>query len=439
MTGDRTVGRVDRGEWAVAAALLVAGAGLAVGSQVLVVAATLPLWYVAAAVFGTRRSAVVRVSREINVDGEQRSDKQESVVSVDPGETATVRTTVQNADSEPIVDLRIVDGVPASLSVVSGTPRACVSLEPLETTTVEYEMQLERGEYTFDDATVRTRGPSGSVTETWTPDVDGQDTVRCTPTVETVPLGDATNDYAGDVPTDEGGSGVEFYSVRDYEPSDPVNSIDWRRYAASRELATVEYRAERSTRVVCIVDARPSQFRAATVEAVPAVDHSADAAERTLETLIDAGHPTGVIGISERWTETVEPGTGAVTRERATRLLETARKQNYDSWFYTLSSGGLGERVATELPGEAQVYLFSSFVDDAPLELVEQLRTRGFAVRIVSPDVTGGDDLATRLEALDRENRLAHARATGARVVDWEPERSLGLVLHEAIGEVSRR
>ncbi len=93
-----------------------------------------------------------------------------------------------------------------------------------------------------------------------------------------------------------------------------------------------------------------------------------------------------------------------------------------------------------DAPGEAQVYLFSSFVDDEPVELLERLRTHGYAVRVVSPDVTAGPDaLETRLEALDRRTRLARARATGARVVDWDLERSFGLVLSDAVGEVGVR
>ncbi|WP_265110094.1 DUF58 domain-containing protein [Halosolutus halophilus] len=436
---DRAVDRLDRGEWAVATALALAGVGIAVGSQLLVVAATLPLWYVAATVLGSRQRAMVRVRRRL-VDGDEAVGSESALVG-DPGDTVTVRTTVQNAGSDPIVDLRVVDGVPETLPVVSGTPRACVTLDPLETATLEYEVELRRGEHRFDDATIRTRDLTGTVAETWTASVMGDEAVRCSPVVESVPLGGGTNDYAGEVPTDEGGSGVEFYSVREYEPGDPVGAIDWRRYAGTRDLATVEYRAERATRIVCVVDARPSQFRAATTAHLPAVDLSADAAERTVETLVDAGHPTGVVGIGDRRLATVPPGTDPATRRRATDLLAATRR-----------SGGIrGESVRKRvcdpveelprtLPGEAQVYLFSSFVDDAPIDLVERLRTHGYAVRVVAPDVTDdADDVATRLQALDRGTRLARARATGARVVDWDLDRPLGLVLGDAIGEVGDR
>ncbi|WP_049926769.1 DUF58 domain-containing protein [Halopiger goleimassiliensis] len=440
MTG-RDVHRVDDGSWALVAAVTLAGLGIGLGNQVLVVAATLPLWYVAAAVFGTARSATVRLERALELDRPARSDDEDRL-SGNPGDTVTVRTTVQNAGSEAITDLRVVDGVPEKLRVVSGTPRTCVSLEPLETATMEYEVRLQRGEYVFDDARVRTWDLTGTVTETWTAEVVGMDGIQCSPPVEEVPLGEATNDYAGEVPTDEGGSGVEFYSVRDYEPGDPVGAIDWRRYANTRDLATVEYRAERATRVVCLVDARSSQFRAATTESLPAAERSADAAERTVDALLEAGHPTGVVALQRNRIDSVPPGTDPTTRVRIEELLRTARGSNRTakSWVRSRSSGtDLAAEVAATLPGEAQVYLFSSFVDETPVDLVEGLSTRGYEVRVVSPDVTDAEDLATRLEALDRQTRLANTRATGARVVDWDLDRPLGLVLHEAIEEVSHR
>ena len=439
---DREVERIDGGEWAVVATLALVGVGIIVGSQVLVVAATLPLWYVAAVVFAGQRSPRIHVERRLEIGYEVGGDgsADDASVSGDPGDAVTVRTTVENVGPDPILDLRIVDGVPDALPVVSGTPRRCVTLDPGETAVVEYELRLQRGKHRFGDATIRARGLSGAVAETWTAEIDGTETINCLPAVDSVPLEGGANDYAGEVPTDEGGSGVEFYSVRDYEPGDPASSIDWRRYANTRELATVEYRAERATRIVCVVDVRSSQFEAATRTHLPAAELSTDAAERTFETLVDAGHPTGVVRIQNRSVDAIPPGTDPATRKQVTDLLEITSASDWGTRFLTRRLyADLSMEVPKTLPGEAQVYLFSSFVDDEPVDLVEVLRTRGYAVRVVSPDVTGGDDVATRLESLDRKVRLARTRATGAHVVDWKLDRPLGLVLRNAIGGVSVR
>ncbi|THE66817.1 DUF58 domain-containing protein [Salinadaptatus halalkaliphilus] len=454
---DRTVERLEDTAWAITASLALAGAGIVLGSQLLVAAATMPLWYVAASVFGGRQSAMIRVHREVVVDEDRAvtdggavaagndteppdttdiTADESGIVTADPGDALTVRTTIQNDGAETVVDLRAIDGVPDGLAVEDGSPRTCVTLEPLDRTTIEYTLVCRRGKFAFDDVTVRARDLTGTVAETWTTGVTGEDVIRCSPVVEDVSVGEGTNDYAGDVPTDEGGTGVEFYSVRDYEPGDPVGSIDWRRYAASRELATVEFRAERSTRIVCLVDARPSQFTGATATAPPAIELSATAARRTLEALIAAGHPTGVTAIHDGHVDAVSPGTDPVTRQEAASLLtDIASSVSTPRSRGDLRSDEPIEDVPQRLPGEAQIYLFSSFVDDEPLELTKRLRSRGYTVRVVSPDVTDSDDVPTRLRAMERRTRLARARATGARVVDWERERSLGLLLRDALGE----
>jgi len=441
---DRTVDRINRSDGAIVTTFLVAGIGFVAGSPFLIVAATVPLWYAAASVIGTREDAEIRAHREMVRNGDDCDSDgtatREEPLTGDPGDVVAVRTTVENVGSEPIVDLRLVDGVPAALPVVDGTPRACVSLDAGETVTIEYDMELHRGEHTFEAVDVRTRDLTGTVVETWNVAATGAEALSCLPPIETVPLRGGANDFAGTVPTDDGGSGVEFYSVRDYEPGDAVGSIDWRRYARTRELTTVEYRAERSTRVVCLVDARRNQFRGASLDRLAAAELSADAAERTFETLVEAGHPTGVVAVGDDNHSSIPPGTDPGTREAATTLLEAARSSkrltNVPFWHFGMSKDPF-TKIETTLPGEAQLYLFSSFVDDRPVELIERLRMQGYTVRVVSPDPIAEDSLERRFEALVRRTRLARARSAGARVVDWDRTRPLGIVLRNTIGTVT--
>lgn len=455
-----TVDRAEE-EWSVVVALGLAAVGLAVGSPVLLAGATIPLWYTAAASFAGRPGTTIAVHRELAVETESVDATRQSgdgsdgdALSGDPGETVTVRTTLRNAGSVPAVDLRVVDGVPDAVPVVEGTPRACVTLAPGEETTLEYEVELQRGEHVFGKPALRARDLTGGTMVGWEAPAAGGHRLVCSPTVERAPLGDGHNDYAGEVPTEEGGSGVEFHSVRDYEPGDPVRSIDWRRYANTRDLATVEYRAERSTRVLCVVDARPGEQAAPAGSELSTVELGGHAAERTAGRLLAEGHPTGAAVIRDQQTSLVPPGTGNTVRERAIGLLG-ALPENAPAIPARRLRDDPVEAIPRVVPGETQVYLFSSFVDDTPLDLVEHLRSQGYGVCVVSPDVAGsagfgaapgdGDQanedvarLATQVTAISRDNRLARARATGATVVEWELDRSLGLVLDRALGEVQR-
>jgi len=442
----------SNGEMGAALALVIAAVGLIVGSPVLLVGATIPLWYVAAASLAERPETRISVQRDLAVESESvdatrgTGDNAGEALAGDPGEVVTVRTTVRNVGSMPAIDLRVADGVPDALPVVEGTPRACVTLATGEATTVEYGVELQRGEHVFDAPSLRAHDLTGLQRADWDPAVAGDDRLVCSPAVDEAPLGEGRNDYAGEVPTDEGGSGVEFHSIRDYEPGDPVRSIDWRRYANTRDLATVEYRAERSTRNLCVVDARMSQSTAPVGSELSTLELCAGAAERTAGRLLSEGHPTGTATLYRHSASFVAPGTDSTTRQRVTGLLQSLGGDDGGTTARELG-GDPVESLPRVIAGETQVYLFSSLVDDKPLELIERLRSQGYSVCVVSPDVTGGaggaeeDDVAslgTRVTGIERDNRLARARATGATVVEWELDRSLGLVLDRAVGVVGR-
>lgn len=404
-----------------AVTLLLLGVGVAAARPILVVGATLGLWYVGAgAVAGPTRGSL-ELTRQL------------STASGDPGDLVSVELRVENTGEAALSDLRLVDGVPSELSVRSGSPRACVSLGPGEETVLSYELELSRGEFTFGPVTLRTVDLTGQVAHSQTVG-EGSQSLRCLPAVDRLPLGDATNNYAGTVAADEGGRGVEFYSVREYERGDPVSAIDWRRYAHTRDLATVEHRVERSTRVVCLVDCRESQQRPATDGRLPALDISVAAARRTVDSLLETGYPTGLVMLGDTVTRQVEPGTSAEKRTAMGELLD----REFDDETTDIARSRRFARPAVTLPGalpgEAQVFLFSSLVDDLPVELVTRLRSEGFTVTVISPDVTAGaGETPLRLAGLRRDERVLRARANCARVVDWDAGRPLGTVLGEAI------
>lgn len=442
-TSDVEQTRLDNGEWALAVSVVLVGAGIAAGNPFLVVLAVIPLGFVAAVGFTVPSEATVELHREVSFEGdtENISLEESGTLSGDPGQGATVTLTVHNEGDTALVDLRVLDGVPEELPVVGGTHRGCLTVRPDESATVEYEVELRQGEHVFGDATVRNRGVGGTVMDTWTQHVSGADALTCFPGVSQAPVDGGTNDYAGEIPTDEGGSGVEFYSVREYEPGDPIRSIDWRRYANNRDLATVEFRAERATRVVCLLDRRMSQNRAESENHLPALDLSIAAAERTFEATVSAGYPTGVIGFGERLQVIVDPGTNPETRVRANGAFDAFRARREQASDNARTYWGSPvESIPRHLPGEAQVILFSSFVDEVPVKLVRQLRVHGYPVFAVSPDVASGrHDAAGRLVASERRTHLAEARTAGAEVVDWDVEQPLGVVLDRVVRGVSSR
>jgi uncharacterized protein (DUF58 family) len=435
--------------WSVVLALGLAGTGLLLGSPVLLATATIPLLHAGAESLTGVPQAEVTLERELTL-GETGVSNDDGPLSGEPGTTVHVHLTVRNDAAMPLVDLRLVDGVPEALPVVEGSPRTCLTLDPGETATLEYAVELQRGEHTFDQVSIRARDVAGATTVDWSEGADGDRTLRCSPAVRRTPVGSASNDFGGDVPTDDGGSGIEFHSVREYEPGDAVQSIDWRRYASTRELASVEYRAERSARILCLIDARATQFWAPADSELSIIELTTDAAERIVRRLIGDGHPTGVATFDKAGLDFVAPGTSTETTERITTLLDGIPENNVVSPVTRRIDGEIESSLTTVTDSSTTVVLFSAFLEDRPLTILTELQSLGYNVSVVSPAVGGGDPaemeggvdvqgLSTRLAALERENRLRKARASGATVIDWDLAESIGTVLDRAVRTVSTR
>jgi len=439
----------DSDNWSVIVALALAGTGLVAGSPVLLATATIPLLYAAAESLTGVPQTDVTLERELTL-GASGTSNDDDALSGEPGTTVQVRLTVRNDAAMPLVDLRVVDGVPAALPVVEGSPRACLTLDPGESSTLEYAVELQRGTHTFDPLSLRAQDIASAVTVDWDEHADGDQTLRCSPAVRQTPVGSGSNDFAGDVPTDEGGSGIEFHSVREYEPGDPVQSIDWRRYASTRELASVEYRAERSARILCLVDARSSQFWAPADSELSIIELTTDATERMVRRLFRDGHPTGVATFDREGIDFVSPGTSPETEERITALLDGIPENHVVDPVTRRIDGKIEPSLTTVTDPNTTVFLFSAFIEDRPLEILTELQSRGYSVSAVSPAVSSaesaaqGDDvdlseLSTRLAGLDRQTRLRKARESGATVLEWDLNESIGAVLDRAIRVVSTR
>jgi len=179
-----------------------------------------------------------------------------------PGETVEVTLTVRNEGRLPLPDLRIVDGVPEALAVSEGSPRCGTVLRGGDSVTLSYTITARRGTHEFGPALALVRNLPGSVEQDLY--LTDPTTITCRPTVqplqEPIPLRNQATPYTGQVETDDGGTGVEFQSVREYHPGDSLTRIDWNRRARTGELTTVEFREERAATVVILVDCRRSAY-----------------------------------------------------------------------------------------------------------------------------------------------------------------------------------
>ncbi|WP_175459765.1 DUF58 domain-containing protein [Natronorubrum sediminis] len=336
----------------------------------------------------------------------------------DPGDTVEVTIRVENDGTDSLRDVRIVDGVPPTLAVDSGTPRRATSLSPGESVSWTYDVTARRGSHEFEPTQVLVRNVNGSVESEVA--VSAETTLSCLPSM-TPMTGSSfghvhTAHRAGSVATADPGPGLEFHSVREYRSGDPPSRVDWNRYARTQSLSTVSYRAERSQTDVIAIDARRDAYvspDASTTDS--AVDRSVEAAATLFATLEDAGHDVGLTAIAPDpcW---LAPGTGGDHLERARLVLGT-----HDSLSPTppTSDDHSLEQFERLSPGRTHVTLFTPLCDDEIVSALRTLRSGGFSITVLAIDPAVADDPEGSFARLERLERIRSLRAIGVRVVDW--------------------
>lgn len=422
-------------------AIILVAAGIATATASLVIAAAVPLIFV---LYGAL-SGSPTIDEAVQVD---RSITPETPL---PGQPVEVTLTIANTGETAIPDLRFVDGVPDELGVTEGSPRGGGAVMSESELSTSYTLTADRGSYAFDDVAVSARNLNGTRVMTGEFTADGDSDFECQVAVEDIPV-QQTTAYAGQLATNSGGPGIEFYATREYQPEDPVKRIDWRQYAKTGDLATVEFREQHAAHIAVLTDSRPSTHKAADSTAPTGATLSAYAATIALEVLIDKGHHVslGALGIADPQTDTGPPAwvpssegssfathatavcnaAAATDNVDATRANDSPTDQGPQASASTArADGGFDwERLRSLIPTGAQVMLCTPATDDAIVDLVESLRGDGHKVTILSPQTTP-DTIGGRTVAIQRAVRLDQLRFRGATVVDWDRTEKLPAAL----------
>lgn len=417
--------RVRRQEIGITVAFFATGLGLALRTTAPLLVAVVGTVYAAHEYFSDVSPPSIRIEREL------------ATRSPVPGDRLEVAVRLTNTGDSVVTDLRYIDGVPDSLAVVEGSPATHTALRPGETWEFDYTIKTKRGAYEFGESELLRYSISGI--KEWHTTVQIDSRIEAATILDDFPIAENTFQRIGTVETDEGGSGIEFHSVREYQTGDPLNRIDWNQLAKTGSLSTINFRRQRGTTVVLFLDARDVNEVAASPDELDGLDLSIYAAEQVFHALQTVGTEIGLFQYTGDL-RTIEPDTGDPHRESVVAALR-ARSDRYasiresttlqsspdqtrvsrhsrsgDDWF---------EPIARQLPRTAQIVLFSPVVDETPIDLVRQFRAYGHPVSLVSPNVTVTDSFGCRVSALERDARVRAIRETGAYVADWDPNTSL--------------
>ncbi|MFB6153158.1 MAG: DUF58 domain-containing protein [Halodesulfurarchaeum sp.] len=348
----------------------------------------------------------------------------------EPGDTVSVTLSIEN-EGPLLTDLRVVDGVPDTLGVESGSPRLATALRRGKRASISYTVTAERGEHEFEPVFVAARNPSSSVEREERIQVDSR--LTCVPhlrSMDSFPLRDQSVRRVGRLATGSGGAGVEFYAVREYQRGDALTRIDWGRRAKTGEFATIEFHEERAASVVLVLDGRQAAYVGNT-EGEPVMERQVEAAGAVASALLADGDQVGLASLGPRWTW-LGPGLGRDHRERLRRHLaleEAFAPVPPDGRFLP----GLAlRRLRKHLPTDAQVVFLTPLTDDAGVRFARQLEAQGNRVTVLSPDLTATESPGRTLAHVERWIRMRQLRERGMRVVDWDPDHPLAVAVKSA-------
>jgi uncharacterized protein (DUF58 family) len=356
------------------------------------------------------------------------------------GEPAQVSVSITNLGALPTTVL-LEDQLPQGLALIEGQPRLLTTIVPGVSAELAYSVTGERGVYQFPGLHASVQDQLGLFHATIPFPAPGQifvvpEVIRLR-RIEIRPR--RTHVYAGQIPARQGGPGVEFYGLREYQPGDPMRWINARATARNpQNLFVNQFEQERVADVGLILDARRQSDVRNRAGAL--FEYAIQAAGALANTFLQRGNRVGLLmyGRSLDWTL---PGYGKLQRERILRAL--ARAETGD-----LPVLERLDYLPTRLfPARSQIVLISPLLPH-DLEMLASLRARGYQLLVISPDPIAFEqrDLseqpetatATRLAQIERALLLQRCRRTGVTVIDWPTELPFQQVAEAALSQPPR-
>jgi len=355
---------------------------------------------------------------------------------VSQGALVDVTISVVNEGSR-LETVLIEDAVPQPLELIDGESRVFLSLPPGGTVELAYTVRTKRGGFEFQAIQATASDHLGLFRRPAALPAPGKlvvlPEVLKLRRVAIRPL--RTRSHAGPIPARRGGSGVEFFGVREYQVGDPFRWINWRISARhTQALFTNEFELERIADVGLVLDARRRSNIESEDDAL--FEHSVHAAASLARAFLSDGNRVGLLiyGHLLNWTF---PGYGKIQRERILQSLAQAKIGESMVFNYL-------EYLPTRLfPSRSQIVLVSPLCPD-DLPTLVRLRARGYQLLVISPDPVSfeakmlgsqaGAELATRIARMERKLLLHNLAQAGIQVVDWHIEKPFDRVALASLG-----
>ena len=353
------------------------------------------------------------------------------------GRLVDVRVEIRNEAAQTVY-LFIQDPLQIGMRVTDGELSRRLALRPGETGGLAYTFTATRGDFAWGALRVQVSDPLGLLeTEVALPAAAG---VQVRPTIKKFKAihfrPQSTLHAPGSIPARLGGSGTDFFGVREYHPGDPLRSLDWRLTARHpRKFFTKEFEQEEIAEIGLILDARPkADLRMGDVSLFEA---SLGATASLAEMFLHQGHRVSLLVFGDSLSN-VFPGYGKLQLQRIMSCLAKARVGTENH----ASAGSLSFLPIRMFPSRALVIVISSLTaTDRSLFL--QLRASGYQALLISPDplelayASPPQELARRLALratrIERRLWLKDIAQLQIPVIDWQVSQPLFPLVRNAL------
>ncbi len=364
---------------------------------------------------------------------------------VSPGKIITVSISIENL-GDALDELFIEDHLPPKLEVMEGDTYLLTNLPKDGRVEFHYQVRGERGSYPFDKIYIRCNDALGLVNRQDWVTAAGQifvkPAVRKLRSIPIRPLN--THLFTGPIPAHRGGSGLNFFEVRDYSMGDPLRQINWMITARhDDDLFTNHFELERVADVGIILDARqqtdttlpPPTGPDAPPQAPSLFEHSVLATAALSDLFLRDGHRVGLL-VYGRGQQATFPGYGKIQRERILRSLAQARTGD------NMALESLSYLPTRFFPSRSQI-VFISPLSPADPPILTQLLANGYRLLILSPDPVSYEasslpdnfdtQYAFRLARIERILLIRRLQRYGITVVDWQVDQPLEKTLRNVL------
>jgi len=356
-------------------------------------------------------------------------ERDQEEVHTHEGEEFAVGLTVKNhGDSKAFLEIK--DELSTNVKVTEGSNHHSLYLKGGEKKRIEYKVRFLKTEnYSIGPVKVRYLDPLGLFSKNWNfqefmnaialPPVEDLGRTKLRPKF--------TRGWLGNIKSAQMGVGSEFFSIREYLQGDEMRDINWKATARYLDPKTNSFEAEKSGDVIIVVDA----FYESNVGVFEdnMLKHAVRAATSLASDIIYDRNRVGllVIGDFVRW---VYPRSG---QEQLYDIMDNLMDLEGGSHWRLEHAKFIMDKI---FPNQCLLLFISPLISDKIAEAIGGLARKKYEIAVVSPSpvdlqkkyIDIEDDLAEKLQRIERRNRMAELRDYGP-VIDWNTDQPLEVAI----------